>query len=81
MHLFLFFIVILVALFLPVWAFVVGAILYALVYTPYEILILALCIDAQFGDPSRGLWFLYTLSTAVILLATVFIKPQLRFYK
>jgi hypothetical protein len=72
---------VLVALFLPLWVFIVGTILYALMYVPYEILFLALCIDAQFGDPSRGLWFLYTLSTAVILVASVFIKPQLRFYK
>lgn len=81
MRIFLFSIMILVALFLPLWAFIIGAFLYALIYTPYEILVLAVCVDAQFGDPGRGVWFLYTLSTSVILLATVFIKPQLRFYQ
>lgn len=80
MRIFLFIIMILIALFLPVWVFVAGAFLYALLYTPYEILILAVCIDAQFGDPTRGLWFLYTLSASSAVLITVLLKPQLRFY-
>jgi hypothetical protein len=81
MRIFLFIVIILIALFLPLWAFVIAASIYALLYTPYELLVLAVCIDAQFGDPSRGLWFLYTLCVAGVLLGSVFIKPQLRFYK
>ena len=76
-----FLIVLLITLFFPLWAFILGAFLYALLYTPFEILILAVCIDAQFGDPSRGAWFLYTLSAGCVVLITVYIKPQLRFYQ
>lgn len=81
MRIFLFIVIIVTALFLPLWVFALGAFVYALLYTPYEILILAVCVDAQFGDPSRGMWFLYTLSAAGIVLTTVYIKPQLRFYR
>ncbi len=81
MRVLLFFIVILTALFMPLWSFVGIAFVYALLYTPYELLILAVCIDAQFGDPYRGLWFLYTLSASGIVLITVRLKPQLRFYR
>jgi hypothetical protein len=80
MRIVLFSIVALIALFLPVWAFGIAALMYALFYTPYEILILALCIDAQFGDPHQGFWFIYTTMSACILLSSIFIKPQLRFY-
>lgn len=80
MRIFLFCIIVLIGLFLPLWAFACAAFVYALVYTPYEILILAMCIDAQFGDPQSGLWFLYTLTSSCILIVTVYLKPQLRLY-
>lgn len=68
------------ALFLPFWFFLPLAVAYALCFSAYELLIVAVFIDAQFGDTERSLWFLYTLSVAVILIVTTALKPYLRFY-
>jgi len=68
------------ALFLPMWSFLVLAVLYGLVWTPYELLILALCIDAQFGDQQLGVWYWYTLWISCILVFSVYIRPHVRFY-
>ncbi len=70
----------LVALFLPLWVFVCFALLYAFVFAPYELLILAVCIDAQFGDTARGVWFVYTGIAALVTLAVMAARPLLRFY-
>ncbi len=80
MRIFSFCVVVLISLFSPVWVFIAVAIVYALFFKAYELVPLALCIDAQFGDPSRGLWYTYTLSVVLILLVTVYGKSYLRFY-
>ena len=72
--------IIFAALFLPFWAFVPIALLYALVWTPYELLVLAVCIDSQFGDVDMGVWYKYTLAVSLIFLLTTSIKPYLRLY-
>jgi hypothetical protein len=68
------------ALFLPVWVFVCVAPLYAFVFSPYELLVLSVCIDAQFGEVGRGVWYLYTAITAVVTLLAMSMRPFLRFY-
>ncbi len=73
--------VLLTTLFLPYWVFVPVAFVYALMCTPYELLIIAVCVDAQFGDMNGGVWYLYTLTIAVILIVTTSIKPYFQFYK
>ena len=68
------------ALFLPFWYFLPLAIIYALCFHGYELLLLSVFIDAQFGDVEQRIWFLYTLTVAVILIVTTLLKPYLRFY-
>ncbi len=70
---------ILVALFAPFWAFVILAFLYASVWTPYELLVLAVCIDAQFSNATVSVYW-YTLTVSIFLIMSVYVKPFLRFY-
>ncbi len=70
----------LVALFFPLWVFVCFALLYAFVFAPYELLVLAVCIDAQFGDTARDVWYMYTGVAALATLAVMAARPLLRFY-
>ncbi len=71
---------VLVALFLPFWVFAPLAFLYALVWPPYELLVLAVCIDSQFGDSGMGVWYKYTLAISCTFILTTSIKPYLRVY-
>ncbi len=70
----------LAALFFPLWVFACLAPLYAFVFAPYEMLALGVCIDAQFGDIARGMWFIYTGIAALAMLAVMTVRPLLRFY-
>lgn len=72
--------VVLCALFLPFWIFVCVALAYILVYTPYEILVLAVGMDAQFGNPTYDVIPLYTIATTLIMVSSLYLKPRLRFY-
>ncbi len=73
--------VVLASLFLPFWFFILYACIYALIYGPLELLVLAVCIDAQFGDVKSGVWYQYTLAVVGILIISVSLKPYLRFYE
>lgn len=68
------------ALMLPLWMFVCGAFAYAFAFSPYELLVLSMCIDAQFGDVGRGVWYMYTGAVAVVTILTLSVRPYLRFY-
>lgn len=72
---------VLAALFLPFWFFLLIACVYALLFTSYELLILAVLVDAQFGNREEGIWFIYTLATSIIVILSAYLKPHLRFYK
>ena len=67
-------------LFFPVWVFASVALLYAFIFSPYELLVLSVCIDAQFGEVPRTVWFLYTSITVVVTLCAMSARPFLRFY-
>jgi hypothetical protein len=69
---------IVIALMMPVWAFVIAAVGYACMFGLYEILVLAVLVDARFGDAARGFSYMYTLLSAVIVLAVRFIRPRLQ---
>ncbi len=75
-----FFAVLLTGIFLPIWVFICGALLYAFFYTPYELLIIGVYIDAQFGDVGSGVWYLYTAISAFLLILSIVSKPYLRYY-
>lgn len=70
----------LAALFLPFWVFALLAFFYACVWTPYELLAIAVLIDAQFGNPELGSAYIYTLVVSMFFVAGTYIKPLLRFY-
>lgn len=67
------------ALFSPFWVFAIFSFIYACIWTPYELLVLAVCIDAQFNNSTVSV-YLYTLTVSVFLIMSVYIKPFLRFY-
>lgn len=70
----------LIALFLPLWVFICVVPVYAFVFSPYELLILSVCIDAQFGDVGREVWYAYTAVVSFVTILTMSIRPLLRFY-
>jgi hypothetical protein len=73
--------IVLSALFLPVWLFALLTLVYAFLFSPYEVLVLAVLVDAQFGDVGLPVWYAYTLVASLVLLFVVYLKPYLRFYK
>ena len=74
-------VVVIVGYLLPFWAFAAAACVYAVLFGPYELLILAVIIDAQFGEFSRGAWYSYTLLCSVVLVVVTCARPYLRFYE
>ena len=80
LRIFFFFCVLLSALYLPLWFFVCVSVLYALMYTAYELVPIAVCIDVLFGVAANVAGCLYTIAVLLILIGTVYIKPHLRFY-
>lgn len=71
---------VLIALYMPFWVFVITGFTYALFFHSFELCIIAVCIDAQFGNPEHGIWYLYTLSALIIFITMMYVKPRLRFY-
>jgi hypothetical protein len=65
----------------PFWVFASFVCVYALFWESYELLILALCIDALFGDAQIGVFYTYTLFVASVLVIFFFLKPYIRFYR
>jgi hypothetical protein len=80
-HIVSFLVMLLIGLFFPFWLFALAALVYACVFRAYELLVLSACIDALFGDPAQGAWYLYTGITALIILCAILMKPHLRFYQ
>ncbi len=65
---------------LPFWYVVPFIFIYSFFFTPYELLILAVCIDAEFGNGETLSGYSYTLTVALAFVLTSFSKPYLRFY-
>ncbi len=62
-----------------VWLFAGLVILYTFLYFGAETIIVAMMIDAYFGY-TTGVWFIYTLSVSVLLIASQYVKPHLWVY-
>lgn len=76
----LFFILIVIAgCVAPTIVFAAAALLYALRYTAYELLVLAACIDGYYALEGTMLPY-YTLSFCAGMLFLEWIKPQVRAY-
>ncbi len=63
------------ALYTPFLAFFLAAILYALRFSGYELLIVGVLIDSVFGGQLGVHGYLYTLSVGGIYLVTHIIRP------
>lgn len=70
----------LVGLFLPLWASVLAALLYALWKPGYELIVLGALIDAQFAPVGTHFIYLYTYAFAGVVLVTNLLKPHLAIY-
>ena len=71
----------LIGLLFPFWAFCIAAACYIVWKPGYELLVLGVCIDAQFGISLFGVPYLYTTVIAALLLVLNLIKPHLSIYK
>ncbi len=80
MRIFVFSLLFLIALLLPIWAFIPCAIAYVLWKPGYELMGIGIIIDSQFGMGSIPLGYVYTLSLGVLVLGAEFLKPHLSFY-
>ena len=71
------------ALFFPWWVFVCVAVVYAFIFSPFEILIIAVCIDVVFGDMTRGFWntYFYCMMAFIVVTLSLYIKPTLSAYR
>ena len=67
-------------LFLPFWYVVPCIFLYAFFFTPYELLILSVCVDAEFGNSETISGYSYTITVALAIILSSYIKPYLKFY-
>jgi len=74
-----FLMVLVTALFLPFWIFIIASTAYAFVYAPYEILILGLFVDALFGGSIQSAGYIYTLSSAILGAVVLLSKPFFSF--
>lgn len=75
-----FLILVCLATFVPTWVYVIAALVYALYFTAYELIILALCIDAYYGNFGISLVPYYVLATSVCLVCIEWVKPHISVY-
>ncbi len=71
----------LIGFLLPFWAFCIAAACYIVWKPGYELIVLGVCIDAQFGMSLLSVPYLYTVSVAVLLLVFNLMKPHLSIYR
>lgn len=69
---------VIIALLSPLWVFIIAAFGYASIFGWYELLILAILIDARFGEAARGFSYVYTALAALIILSIRFVRPRLQ---
>ncbi len=74
-----FIIVLVTTVYTSFWFFLPLALFYLFMFDGLEILVLAVCIDALFGN-SHSFPYLYTVTTSGIMIGMMIIKPHLRFY-
>lgn len=80
LRLVLFLIVVLLSAFVPTWLFVLCVVLYALMYTAYELIVLMCIIDALYGIGYGTLIPYYTIVTTCSLICIEWVKPHISVY-
>ena len=73
-----FFILLTSALMAPLWLFVLCAVAYIAYFGPVEPIIIAVLVDAQFGEPARSFPYVYTVITVTLVLLVRTVRPLLR---
>ena len=63
----------------PTPVFIIGALAYAFRYTAYELLLLAVCIDAYYGVGTFLVPY-YTIITCIGLIFIEWLKPRISLY-
>lgn len=76
-----FFVIVLTALLLPLWLFLTCAFLYTLKWSGYELIVVGVLIDAQFGTGSDIFLYQYTVFVSLLVLFLEFLKPHLSWYE
>ncbi len=66
---------------LPLSLFLLVCIAYMLWRPGYELIVLGVCIDAQFGQGIGAFAYEYTLSIAFLVLVLGLVKPHLALYQ
>jgi hypothetical protein len=66
--------------FLPLWSFLILVMVYSLFFPSGILLVVAVCIDAFFGNPDIGFSYIYTVGTSGILVCISLVKPHLALY-
>jgi len=79
-RLLVFILVALVGYFAPFPVFLLAAVAYLLLWPGYELFIVAVCIDAQFGAGGTMFGLLYTGAVGALVIAGAALKPHIRFY-
>ena len=71
--------IVFLGLFMPLWVFLGGATPYILLYGGYEMFLVAVVIDFLFGAGGVVYGFLYTLTTGMLTLVALLLRPSMRF--
>lgn len=64
----------------PIWVFTIFICVYAFLYTPYELLFLAICIDGFYGVGNPFLIPYYTILSCSVVIFAEWIKPRISGY-
>ena len=71
----------LIALYTPLWFFLMCAGMYAIAITsPYEIVIISAMIDVVYGGGAHGQEYIYTLWTGGFLILAAMVRPYFIFH-
>ena len=80
LRIFLFLVLLGLCAYAPVWLYVVGIVCYAVRYRAYELVILAVFLDAFYGMDGGFMIPVYTLGVIIGLLAIESVKPYISVY-
>ncbi len=75
---FLFFMVFISAVLLPLPYFLFASFIYSFLYSPLELFLIAILVDAQYGEVGvEGVWYIFTFWVAILTIFTEIVKPHL----
>lgn len=75
-----FFTLLIMGIFLPFWYFLLGSLLYVLLYPGHELFVIALLIDGVYGTSTSLFPYTYTIAVLSLTVFGIYVKPYLKFY-